>query len=162
MRGVRAPIFATIWGFKLKSASPSWLLSSADLARLLNVTDRHVRRLATQGVLPRVGRKFDPFACVPAFLLYLERGGDGSADLAEARLKLVEAQRREIESRTRRAEKRVLPADEVAGCFESAMTLVGSQLDALGRRFAAELAALDVAQKITHGFTPQPDSSQKI
>ena len=126
----------------MATCPPAILLSPPDCARLLGISARQCRRLATQGVLPRQGRQFDPFVVVPAFLAYVRRGSDASSDLAEARLRLTEAQRREIESRTRRGERLVLAADLVAGAFEAAMTLVGSQLDALGRRLAPELSQL--------------------
>lgn len=129
------------------SVKPSTIaVSSSDLARLLTCTDRTVRRLAKEGLLPRMtnGRnaKFDAVVCVPAYIRYVRNGESGSTTIAQARLKLAEAQRREIELRTRRAERQLLPLDEVASAFEAAMVTVGTQLDGLAGRMAGELATL--------------------
>lgn len=129
----------------MTSDIPSWLVSTSQLASLLTITDRQVRNLATAGVIRRTGsgrKAFDASVCVPAYLNFTKAGGEHSADISAARLRLIDAQFHDLELRTREREKRVLPADEVAGMFEAAMTMIGSQLDALGRRFAPELAAL--------------------
>ena len=120
-----------------------WLLSAADLARLLDISTRTVTRLHKAGVLPRTERKFDAFEVVPKFIAYVRRGSEGSTTLAEAKLKLVEAQRREIERRNRQAEGRLLDADLVASTVEKAMALVGSQIDGMSGRLANELAAIN-------------------
>ncbi len=123
------------------------LMPSGALARLLGVSDSHVRRLARTGVLPRAGAseraKFDIRVAVPAFLRYVRSGGDGSADLAEARLRLTEAQRRDLELRTRQRQRQTVDLDEVGTTFDAAMVAIGSQLDGLGGRLAGELAALN-------------------
>ena len=124
------------------SECPDFLLAGPAFARLLGIGERQVRRLAAQGVLPRVGRKFDPFACVPKFIAYLRTGAGESADLAEARLKLTEAQRRDLEVRTRQRERKLLAVDDVSNCFESAMVIVGSQLDGTAGRMCGELATI--------------------
>lgn len=124
------------------SDCPEILLTGALLGRLLGITDRQVRRLHSKGVLPKIGRKFDAFACTPKFTAYLRSGAGGSADLAEARLKLTDAQRRDLELRTRQRERRLLDLDEVAGCFDAAMVTVGSQLDGLAGRLCGELATV--------------------
>lgn len=126
------------------SGSPL-ILPSSELARLLVTSDRNVRRLASQGVLKRVGGPrggFDVRQAVPAYIRYLHGKGESSADLTEARLKLTEAQRRDLEVRTRQRERGLVPADEVGAVFDSAMVIVGSQLDGLAGRMCSELATL--------------------
>lgn len=118
------------------------LLSGVDLARLLGITDRQVRRLAARGVLPRAGRKFDAFECGPRFTKYMRSGVGSSVDLSEARLKLTDAQRHDLELRTRSRERQLLDRDEVAACFDAAMVTIGSQLDGLAGRLCGELATV--------------------
>lgn len=130
----------------MTSAFPQFMVSTAQLAHLLALTDRQVRNLAAAGVLRRagVGRKqFDAFDCVPRYLRHSRQGGGSSADIAEARLRLIEAQRREIEQRTRRADKQLIEIDLVASGFAAAMVTVGSQLDGLAGRMAGELAGIN-------------------
>jgi hypothetical protein len=124
------------------SKSPELPLSAVDLARLLALSDRQVRRLYAAGVLPKVGRRFDAFVCVPKFVAYLRTGTGDSADLSEARLKLTEAQRRDLELRTRQRSRKVVDLDEVATVFDAAMVIVASSLDGLAGRLSNELATV--------------------
>lgn len=117
-------------------------LSGPDLARMLSISVRTVSRLARAGVLPREGRRYDPYKAVPAFLAYVKRGAESSTDIVQARLRLIEAQRYEIERRTRAAERRLLDADEVGAALERAGAIMGAGLDGLGGRLAGELAPI--------------------
>jgi DNA-binding transcriptional MerR regulator len=120
------------------------LVGTPTLAKLLRVTDRTVRRLSAEGVLPRAGSGprdgFDLRVCVPKYLAQLQAQGSGS--LTEARKRLVEAQRREIEAKTRRREGELLERADVERTVVGAMTTIATQLDGLAGRLCGELAGL--------------------
>lgn len=120
------------------------IVSAALLGKMLRISDRHVRRLSRDGVLPRVGSGprdgFDAVMCVPKYLTHAEAEGAGS--LTEARRRLVEAQRRDLEKKMARREGETIERAEVQRAFLSAMTAVGSQLDGLAGRLCGEIAGL--------------------
>jgi hypothetical protein len=121
-------------------------MNSAELGRLIGLTERQVRRLHRDGVFPRVGTGrhdgFDPFVCVPKFVEYVRQGTEKTEGIAQSRQGLIEAQRRDLELKTSERRRELLPFDEVAAAFEAAMTLIGGQLDAIGGRLCSELAAI--------------------
>jgi hypothetical protein len=120
------------------------IVSTETLAKLLRISARHVRRLASDSVLPLAGSSpragFDLTICVPKYLAHLE--GEASGSLSEARRKLVEAQRRDLENRMRRREGETIDRPDVQRVFLASMTSVGSQLDGLAGRLCGELAGL--------------------
>ena len=115
-------------------------LTAPELGRLLNVTGRTVLRLHANGVLPREGKRFDPFACVPRYLDYIKHDREASGDLAAAKLKLTDAQRKAVEHKNAIAEKRVVPRADVGVVAERVGVLFGSQLDGLPGRVAGQVA----------------------
>jgi hypothetical protein len=127
-------------------------LSSIDLGRMIGRTDRQVRRLHRDGVLPKMAgkqrTKFDAFVCVPLFLAYVSQGAEKSTGVANSRQALVDAQRKALELKTRRSEGELIPAEEVAQGFEAAMTAVGASLDGIGGRLCGELATITDAAVI--------------
>jgi hypothetical protein len=127
-------------------------LSSTELGRMIGRTDRQVRRLHREGILPKMAdqqrTKFDAFVCVPKFLAYVNQGAEKSASVANSRQALVDAQRKALELKTRRSEGELIPAEEVNQGVEAIMTAVGASLDGLGGRLCAELAAITDAAVI--------------
>ena len=120
------------------------IVSAVVLGKMLRISDRHIRRLSRDGVLPRVGSGprdgFDAVACVPKYLAHMEAEGAGS--LTEARMKLVEVQRRDLEHRMARREGESIDRAEVQRAFLAAMTSIGGQLDGIAGRLCGELAAM--------------------
>jgi hypothetical protein len=131
------------------SVSP---LNSADLGRLVGLTDRQVRRLNRDGIFPREGKGrhagFDPFVCVPLFVEYVRRGAEKTTGIADSRQKYVDAQLRALELKTRHTERELIPAEEVSQGMEAAMVTLGAGLDALGGRLCSELAGITDAAVI--------------
>jgi hypothetical protein len=115
---------------------------------MIGRTDRQVRRLHRDGVLPKAGKAFDAYVCVPRFIAYLNAGAERSSSVASSRQALIEAQRKALELKTRRSERELLPAADVAQSIEAIMVAVGSQLDGLGGRVCSELAAITDAAVI--------------
>jgi len=118
----------------------SFQLTAPELGRLLNVTGRTVLRLHANGVLPREGKRFDPFACVPRYLDYIKHDREASGDLAAAKLKLTDAQRKAVEFKNRGTEKALVPIADVEVMVERVGVLFGSQLDGLPGRVAGQIA----------------------
>jgi hypothetical protein len=116
-------------------------LSAPELGRLLGVTGRTVLRLHANGVLPREGKRFDPFRCVPAYLDYIKNDREASGDLAAAKLKLIDAQRKAVEHKNAIAERRVIQIADVEVVLERVGVLIGSQLDGLAGRVAGQVAS---------------------
>jgi hypothetical protein len=127
-------------------------LTSIELGRMLDRTERQVRRLHREGVFPKIGNsrrgRFDAYVCVPLFIAYLNQGAEKSSSVAGSRQALVDAQRKALELKTRRAERELLPAEEVAQGVEAIMTAVGTSLDGLGGRLCSELATITDAAVI--------------
>jgi len=117
-------------------------LSAPELGRMLGVTGRTVLRLHANGVLPREGKRFDAFQCVPRFVDYIKHDREASGDLAAAKLRLTDAQRQAIERKNAIAERRVVHVADVEQTLERVGVLVGGQLDGLGGRVAGDLATM--------------------
>ncbi len=148
------------------------------VAEVLGVSPRHVRRLIEDGVLPRpkAPRRYDLAACVEAYYRWkFDRGTDSEApDLSRERALLARSQRQkvELELRVRRQELVELSRVEavlsevfsrcrsklLALPTKAAPLLVGVKslprardlLDGLVREVLSELAALEVAD-LTEG-----------
>jgi len=118
------------------------LLSGPELGRLLGITGRTVLRLHANGVLPREGKRYDAFACVPAYITYVKHNSEASGDLAAAKLRLTDAQRQAIERKNAVAERRVIHVADVEQTLERVGVLIGGQLDGLGGRLAGDLATM--------------------
>lgn len=120
------------------------VVAAGTLGKMLRISERHIRRLSREGVLPRAGSSpragFDAAVCVPKYLAHLE--GEAAGSLSEARRKLVEAQRRDLENRMRRREGETIDRSDVERAFLSAMTGIGGQLDGLAGRVCGEVAGL--------------------
>ncbi|MGH7856215.1 MAG: terminase small subunit, Nu1, partial [Candidatus Binatia bacterium] len=110
------------------------------IAKLFNVTDRRVRQLAEQGIVPRPDRrgKYDLAACIRGYVKYLQECafGAGTADLQAERGRLIRARAdmAELELGERRAE--LIPAEELVRNLTWFVTAARSRLLALPRRIA--------------------------
>jgi hypothetical protein len=117
-------------------------VNTATLAQIAGLGVRQVQRLVANGVLPKSGRgRYALDAAVPALIRYYRQGAQGSGALAEERLRHTVAQRKEIEQRTAKRSRELIPVDEVRTAFDTAMALIGGQLDGLGGRIANDMAA---------------------
>lgn len=128
------------------SKSPSktkWpLLSAADLALFAGITVRHFNRLVKERHVPRgKNGRYVAEVAIPALVAYYRQGAQGSSDLAAEKLKHTVAQRREIEQRTAKRARDLIAVSEVRTAFDTAMTLIGAQLDGLSGRLANDVAA---------------------
>ena len=119
-----------------------FLLSGPELGRLLSVTSRTVLRLHVAGVLPREGRRYDPFACVPKYVEYVRNNAEASHTLAEEKKRLIVAQRVGVERKNAAADRQSIDRTHVEQTLERVGALIGSQLDGIGGRLAGELAAM--------------------
>jgi hypothetical protein len=118
------------------------LLSTAEIAALAGMTVRHFNRLVRGGYVAKARRGFYAIdKAVPALIAYYSQGREGSGEMAAEKLRLAGAQRREIEQRVAIRARDLIPADAARAAFEAAMALIGSQLDGLGGRIAADVAA---------------------
>jgi hypothetical protein len=112
-------------------------------ASVLGLSRSQFDRLVRDGVLPRsTPRLYRLQEVVPAFVQYLRDGREGSGDLAEERRLLTIAQRKQIELAIETRREQLVELDAAGRVFDAAMVIVGGQLDGLGGRMAAELAAI--------------------
>jgi phage terminase Nu1 subunit (DNA packaging protein) len=117
-------------------------ISGPQLAQLSGLTVRQLGRLVGAGVIRKAQRgRYALTEVVPALVDYYRQGKEGSGDIAEEKLKKTVAERREIEQRTAIRARELIPVDQVRTCFDTAMVIVGSQLDGLGGRLAGDVAA---------------------
>jgi hypothetical protein len=127
----------------MTAKSPLPEVSGKVAAEVLGLSVRHFGRLVREGVLPRASkRRFSVAAVVQAFVAYVSAGREGSGDLAEERRLLTIAQRRQIELSMQTRREQLVELDAAGRVFDAAMVIVGGQLDGLGGRMAAELAAV--------------------
>lgn len=114
------------------------------LAQLWGISKESVYKFVPQG-MPRNDRgQYGVAECTRWFTAYLyERIAGGAPDLADERKGLVRAQRQREEIRNMQMLGDLLPAEQVATTLNGMATLFASQLDGLGARLAAKLAAID-------------------
>ncbi len=119
------------------------------IARLLNLTVRHVQRLARDGVLPTVGRgRYPLVACVHAYIKYWQdraagRGFEaeaGSLDAARTRKTVVETQLAEIQ--LAEAQGRLIPIEQ----FKSELTRCCEALSARVRGLGQYIGDVQLAK----------------
>ena len=126
-----------------KKAAALPAIDGPKLAQIAGLTLKHINRLAREGVLPKARRNlFDTEKALSALITYYRNGREGSGTQADEKLRHTIAQRIEIEQRTAIKARQLLPVNEVKTAFDTAMTLIGSQLDGVAGRLAADLAGL--------------------
>ena len=111
------------------------------IARLLDLTERRVRQLADEGVIPRAGRgRYELVGAVRGYVRYLRdrvlKGDVGPADYGLERARLVKARAdlAEMEAAQRRGE--LLPAPEVTAAWTRIVVLMRARLLALPDKIA--------------------------
>jgi len=118
------------------------LLTAAAISKLAGMTVRHFNRLVRGGLVPKAKRGlYSLESTVPALITYYQQGREGSGEMAAEKLRLTTAQRREVEQRTATRGRDLIPTDEARSAFDGAMALIASQLNGLGGRIAADVAA---------------------
>lgn len=123
------------------------------IGRLLNLTVRHVQRLARDGVLPTVGRgRYPLVACVHAYIKYWQdraagRGYQaeaGSLDAARTRKTVVETQLAEIELAA--AQGRYIPIERHEARFRQRCEALAGRVRSLTQYTGdVQLATTDAA-----------------
>ena len=88
-------------------------LKSSQLADLFGMSDRRIRQLVKDGVIPRDGRDRYPLReCVQAYIAYLKANPTESASVADLEFRKLKA---ETEERQAKAERAQLDLDERRG-----------------------------------------------
>lgn len=121
------------------------LLTASQLATWLVIDARTVRRLARSGLLLRTGgarSRFDPAACVPAYIKHLRTGAGGATTLAEAKLQLTNAQRQKIDLQNVIKRGEVIYADQVGETLATLAADLAARHDGLPGRLAGSLAGM--------------------
>ena len=111
-----------------------------DLAQILGVSERRIAQLTAQG-MPKAGHgKYSLPDCV---MWFNQRYGGTLRDrtLDEQRQLLLEEQTTKTRLDNETTKRDLLPVDEVTDVFKAVSVMLGSLLDALGRRMAIVLAA---------------------
>jgi phage terminase Nu1 subunit (DNA packaging protein) len=112
------------------------------IARLFDLTERRIRQLAVEGIIPRPERgQYDLVGCVRGYIKHLrERAYGGKPDVVAERGRLLKAQadRAELEVRELRGE--LVPSEDLGRALEFFVTSARSRLLALPRKLALTLA----------------------
>lgn len=117
-------------------------VTAAELAAWLGVGERHIRTLASKGLVVRLAQGYDLRASVSRYIRHLSevsrgRAGGGEAD-PKTRLDLAKARKAEAEAA--RLEGRMLPTAAVRAAWARAFGAVRQRLLALPRLAAPEAA----------------------
>jgi phage terminase Nu1 subunit (DNA packaging protein) len=117
-------------------------VNGAKLAAIAGLGVRQFNRLVRAGHIPKAKRGlYDTEAALAAIVTYYRQGKEGSSHIAAEKLRLTISQRLEIEQRTQTRARELIPVTQVRAAFDTAMTLIGSQLDGLAGRIANDVAA---------------------
>lgn len=125
------------------------------IARLLDMTERRVQQLATEGVLPKASHgKYPLFGCVHAYIRHLrgsvpDGAGDDDSRLSGTveRAKLARAQRQKIELETAALRGTLLPAEDVAREWSDMIGRARAKLLGLPPRLAAHAMTCSTARE---------------
>jgi phage terminase Nu1 subunit (DNA packaging protein) len=122
--------------------SQTWIVDTSQMAELLGVGDRHIRKMAQDG-MPKVKR--GQYHAPTVIQWYLgNKTADG--DTRDQRTKLYAAQTEKIETETAKLQETLLDADVVASEMMELATRAATGLDALEPRLSAALG-LDIDQR---------------
>lgn len=126
------------------------ILTGDQLALMLDISREQVMRLVKFDGLPKRARGEYPLReCVEWYIHHLrDLNKAGGAQEKAKRMELIEAQKVRTQIANSIQLNELLPAGEVATVFNQVMSTVGSMLDGLAPRMAAQLAALDDPAKI--------------
>lgn len=110
------------------------------MARILDLSERQLTRLANDGVIPQSTKgKYDLAVAVQAYVHYVARGKVHS-QVVDARTRLTEAQARTAEIEAERRANQLLDREDVQTVLNETMTIIATGMDSIGGRLASELA----------------------
>lgn len=114
------------------------------IAKLLDVTERRVRQLSSEGVIPKAARgRYEVVGAVRGYIRYLRnlalKGEVGAADYGLERARLVKARADLAEMEATRIRGDLIPAAEVTAAWTEVVALMRSRLLALPDKIAPQL-----------------------
>ena len=107
--------------------------SVAVIARLLDLSERRVRQLSAQGVIPKAARgRYELVGAVRGYVQYLRRQimkeEAGEADYGAGRTRLIKARADLAEMEAAQLKAELLPATDVASAWTAIMSLLRTRL----------------------------------
>lgn len=121
----------------MAATEPSY--NATFFSKLFGLTERHIRRLAKEGIIPKNGRgEYPLLKTVSAYVSYLRDGmsnngrGDTSKQLQEEKIKLTRAQREKIDIDIDQMTAQLIPCDEYYLALSTALKTVVATLGSLG------------------------------
>jgi phage terminase Nu1 subunit (DNA packaging protein) len=137
-------------------------VSAAELGQLLGVSERRVRELRDQGVIPdAAGGRYVLGDAVPAYCAHLRPasgraaagGSDGAPTLDQARIEVLNEQRDKLRLQNAQLRADLVPADEMEAALGQVFDAVRGKVLALPSRAAPLLlglrTSLDIQDKLT-------------
>ena len=111
------------------------------IARLLDLTERRVRQLSAEGVIPRAARgRYELVGAVRGYIRYLRdltlKGDVGAADYGTERARLVKARADLAEMEAARMRGDLIPAPDVTAAWTEIVALMRGRLLALPDKIA--------------------------
>lgn len=119
------------------------VVDAVQLGKLFNCTREHISRLHKVHGMPKSSRgRFNLVECVQWYIDYKHNSKRVGSEERDLKNKLITAQqlRVDIENKTKLGE--LLPVNDVTAKFNAMMSVVASQLDALGPRCAPRVASM--------------------
>ena len=115
--------------------------SAEVLAKLLDLTERRVRQLSAEGVIPKAARgRYEVVGAVRGYIRYLRdlalKGDLGTADYGIERARLVKARADLAEMEAKQVRGELIPAPDVTLAWTEIMALVRARLLALPDKLA--------------------------
>lgn len=117
-------------------------VTAADLAKVLGIAKPRVAALATDGILPRVGRgEFNLAQCVQAFVRYKvsTAGDDNVASLTAERSRLARLKADQVEREAMVEAGELIPADRIEKAWLGVATAVRSRLLLIPSKIASRV-----------------------
>ncbi len=115
--------------------------SAEVLAKLLDITERRVRQLSAEGIIPKVSRgRYEMVGAVRGYIRYLRnlnlQGDVGPADYATQRARLVKARADLAEMEASEMRGELLPAPDVTAAWTEIVALMRARLLVLPDKLA--------------------------
>lgn len=112
-------------------ASTPGTIATAQVAKLLQISDEWVRRLTAMGYLPKVARgRYNLVAAVQGYIRFLKEA-EQKASKSAAENRVRDARAAEIERRMAREDREIVDLDEAMGCLEDISGLMLATLNSL-------------------------------
>ena len=116
-----------------------------EIAQLLDITDRRVRQLVSEGIIPRPVRGvYHAVNCIHGYIHYL-RGlaeGSGEATLTDERTRLIHNQADLAEIDLMKARGELIPTSKARGAWTVVIQGIRQKLLAIPTRLAARVASV--------------------